>query len=376
MESFVCGFDVVGARRRLAEAKCPVQEIWWRKREAVVVQSEFEFSGRYSYVNSEDGDGDEEVNRASDETEPDNTEEEPAADSVDAAQKSFESAAESVKDQLQMGARNVKESVEDAAEEVSEAIETGTRNVRDATKDAVKSAEDVADAVVSDVKKSVEQVAEDINPFKREEDFINISSREGSTEELKRNLVLAALGTNRGFAATADQTSEIRSIISALENKNPTPVPNESDQLEGDWKLIYTNALDILALGVIPLVQLGQVYQNIKMLSDKIEVENLAILEPSSAPLLNRFGARTSLEVSVKATAEADGDNILNIKFENQKFTPQSLLGRDILGKLPPLELALRGVATGYIETSYLDEEMRIATSIGNNIFVLIRELD
>jgi len=112
------------------------------------------------------------------------------------------------------------------------------------------------------------------------------------------------------------------------------------------------------------------------MLSDKIEVENLAILEPSTAPVLNRFGARTSLEVSVKATAEADGDNILNIKFENQKFSPQSLLGRDVLGTFPPVELAMGGLAKGYIETSYLDEEMRIAKSIGNNIFVLIRERD
>uniref|UniRef100_A0A7S0G6A7 Plastid lipid-associated protein/fibrillin conserved domain-containing protein n=1 Tax=Rhodosorus marinus TaxID=101924 RepID=A0A7S0G6A7_9RHOD len=374
MECFVCGWDVVGGRKRLAEVKCPVPDIWVRKREAVVVRSDFDFSDRYSYLNRENGDGDEEENRSSSETEADSAEEEPAMDSVDVAQKKFELAAESVKDQLQTGAQNVKESVKDAAGEVAEAVETGTRNVRDATKDAVRSAEGVSDAVVSDVKKSVEQVFEDINPFRREEDFINLSPKEGSTEQLKRDLVLAALGTNRGFAATADQTYEIRSIISSLESKNPTPVPNESEKLEGDWKLIYTNALDILALGVIPLVQLGQVYQNIKMLSDKIEVENLAILEPSSAPVLNRFGARTSLEVSVKATAEVDGDNILNIKFENQKFSPQSLLGRDVLGKLPALELGLRGVAAGYIETSYLDEEMRIAKSIGNNIFVLIRE--
>ena len=38
---------------------------------------------------------------------------------------------------------------------------------------------------------------------------------------------------------------------------------DEGSIAAGEWRLLFTTALDVLAIGVNPLVEVGQIYQNI-----------------------------------------------------------------------------------------------------------------
>lgn len=53
-----------------------------------------------------------------------------------------------------------------------------------------------------------------------------------------------------------------------LQGQNPNVAPNQgfadgTSLLAGEWKLLFTSALDVLSLGLIPGVDVGQVFQNI-----------------------------------------------------------------------------------------------------------------
>lgn len=60
------------------------------------------------------------------------------------------------------------------------------------------------------------------------------------------------------------------------QNPNATPNDGFSDGtsiLSGEWKLIFTSALDVLSLGLLPGIDVGQVFQNIS--EDGTEVNHL-----------------------------------------------------------------------------------------------------
>ena len=52
---------------------------------------------------------------------------------------------------------------------------------------------------------------------------------------------------------------------------NPTPRPLEATEfLEGDWRLLYTTSRGILGIDRFPLLNLGQVYQSIRVAESKV----------------------------------------------------------------------------------------------------------
>lgn len=64
------------------------------------------------------------------------------------------------------------------------------------------------------------------------------------------------------------------------QNPNTTPNYGFSDGtsiLSGEWKLIFTSALDVLSLGLLPGIDVGQVFQNIS--EDGTEVNLLCLYD-------------------------------------------------------------------------------------------------
>lgn len=62
-------------------------------------------------------------------------------------------------------------------------------------------------------------------------------------------------------------------------NPNTTPNDGFSDGtsiLSGEWKLIFTSALDVLSLGLLPGIDVGQVFQNIS--EDGTEVNRFSCM--------------------------------------------------------------------------------------------------
>ena len=191
----------------------------------------------------------------------------------------------------------------------------------------------------------------------------------------KAELLEAIAGKNRGLLANEIDNVRVLSAIQQLEDDNPTRKPLEAkDLLNGDWRLLYTTSKGLLGLDRFPLFKLGQIYQCIRV--SEAKVYNIA--EIVGLPMLEGL-------VSVAASFEPVSDNRVNVMFERsivglQRFlsyqTPGKLIQQIESGKkFLPLDFKIdRGDQKGWLETTYLDEDMRIGRGNEGSVFVLTRE--
>jgi hypothetical protein len=191
----------------------------------------------------------------------------------------------------------------------------------------------------------------------------------------KSKLLEAIAGTNRGLLATERDKVKILTAISQLEDRNPTSKPIEAvNLLDGDWRLLYTTSRGILGIARFPLAQLGQVYQCIR--ASQAKLYNIA--EIVGVPFLEGI-------VSVAASFEPTSDRRVNVKFERSILGLQRLLGytspdrliQDIESgkKFVPLDFGIENrEQKGWLEITYLDEDLRIGRGNEGNVFVLSKE--
>jgi len=200
-------------------------------------------------------------------------------------------------DSYKSGVEQAASNVEGQVDEVASTVKGGAEKARQKFKEGVEDTKEKAEETMNEFQKRANRFKKKLksrltpdSQRKRSVDEVSDEIRDKSSDDLKQDLLVTMASTNRGFAATEGQTNRIFDIITVLESRNPTDEPVDSELLEGNWRLVYTNALDVLFLGALPLVQLGQVYQNIYSAGGYVEVENLATFEPSVAPVLNRLG--------------------------------------------------------------------------------------
>ncbi|XP_047331514.1 light-induced protein, chloroplastic-like, partial [Impatiens glandulifera] len=80
---------------------------------------------------------------------------------------------------------------------------------------------------------------------------------------LKKQLVDAFYGMDRGLKATSDIMVEVVELITQLEAKNPTPAPTDAlTLLNGKWILAYTS---------LPLVKVEEISETIDSLDFTIQ---------------------------------------------------------------------------------------------------------
>ena len=191
----------------------------------------------------------------------------------------------------------------------------------------------------------------------------------------KAELLEAIAGKNRGLLANEIDNVRVLSAIQQLEDTNPTPKPLEAkDLLNGDWRLLYTTSKGILGLDRFPLFKLGQIYQCIRV--SEAKVYNIA--EIVGLPMLEGL-------VSVAASFDPVSERRVNVVFERsivglQRFlsytSPAKLIQQIESGKkFLPIDFKIeRGEQKGWLETTYLDEDMRIGRGNEGNVFVLTKE--
>jgi hypothetical protein len=191
----------------------------------------------------------------------------------------------------------------------------------------------------------------------------------------KAELLEAIAGKNRGLLANEIDNARVLSAIQQLEDTNPTKKPLEAkDLLNGDWRLLYTTSKGILGLDRFPLFKLGQIYQCIRV--SEAKVYNIA--EIIGLPMLEGL-------VSVVASFDPVSDSRVNVIFERsiiglQRFlsytTPAKLIQQIESGKkFLPIDFKIdRGEQQGWLETTYLDRDMRIGRGNEGNVFVLTKE--
>lgn len=192
----------------------------------------------------------------------------------------------------------------------------------------------------------------------------------------KAELLGAIAGKNRGLLATEIENVTILSAIDKLENVNPTPNPLKAKELlEGNWRLLYTTSKGLLGLDRLPLLQMGQIYQCIYTAGAKI----YNIAEVVGLPWLEGL-------VAVAARFEPVSTSRVNVKFERyilglQRFvkyrSPQELIEQLEAGqKFPPLDFSITNRnQQGWLEITYLDEDLRIGRGNEGSVFVLTKDV-
>ena len=191
----------------------------------------------------------------------------------------------------------------------------------------------------------------------------------------KAELLEAIAGKNRGLLADEIDNVRVLSAIQQLEDINPTRKPLEAkDLLNGDWRLLYTTSKGILGLDRFPLFKMGQIYQCIRVSQAKI----YNVAEIVGLPMLEGL-------VSVAATFEPVSEQRVNVMFERSIVGLQRLLSYNTPAKLIqeiesgkkffPLDFKIdRGEQKGWLDTTYLDKDMRIGRGNEGSVFVLTKE--
>lgn len=199
-----------------------------------------------------------------------------------------------------------------------------------------------------------------------------------SSAELKQELYMLASLTDRGFIADGPTRTTLHNTIALLEQSESCTNPLEDERLLGKWELVYTNAFDIISLTLLaPAARITRIFQNVE---PNNELVNVIELEPPIGAILNlvdKSRTCTRLEVLAKGTRREDDVRKLDIRFERATVKQTSISfigGLDLPGLSIPF---FGGSPVGYVETTYLDDEMRVARSpspLGEDgIFVLRR---
>lgn len=190
----------------------------------------------------------------------------------------------------------------------------------------------------------------------------------------KTALLETIAGKNRGILTNEIEKQAILSAIAQLEDRNPTPHPVEAlDRLNGNWRLLYTTSQELLQIDRLPFLKLGQIYQYIQVNTAKI----YNIAEVSGLPYLEGL-------VSVAARFEPLSDRRVKVNFERGIFGLQRLLDyRSPNFFIQQLETGKKFAAIdfnitnreqkGWLDITYLDDDMRIGRGNEGNVFVLTK---
>lgn len=190
----------------------------------------------------------------------------------------------------------------------------------------------------------------------------------------KSKLLELIAGKNRGLLATESEQQAILAAVAQLEDLNPTPQPFAAlDLLDGNWRLLYTTSQELLRIDQIPLLKLGQIYQCIR--AQTATLYNIA--EVYGLPYLEGM-------VSVVAQFEPVSDVRVNVRFQRSILglqrlvdyrSPEHFIQQIESGKkFPAIDFQITArEQRGWLEITYLDQDLRIGRGNEGNVFVLTK---
>ncbi|MEO1429110.1 MAG: PAP/fibrillin family protein [Cyanobacteria bacterium J06632_19] len=190
----------------------------------------------------------------------------------------------------------------------------------------------------------------------------------------KTALLELITGKNLGTNATETDKQAIHSAIANLEDFNPTPSPLEaSDLLEGDWRLLYTTSSELLNLNRIPLTNLSQIYQCIRVKTRSVyniaEIHGLPFLE-GIVSVAAKFEPVSSKRVEVKFERSIIGlQRLIHYQYP-ANFIEEIAEGKKFLAIDFPIKSSQQ---QGWLDITYLDNDLRIGRGNQGSIFVLTK---
>ncbi|KAG2495036.1 hypothetical protein HYH03_006968 [Edaphochlamys debaryana] len=207
-----------------------------------------------------------------------------------------------------------------------------------------------------------------------------------STDSLKTAIVRAVSGTQRGKAATPEQRAAILPLLEALEARNTIKEPTNSPLLSGVWALLYQAPLDEKRAEVDrsgttegPFLASLQPVNNAAgggFVRTKANLQ-LIDLECNKAENLAEFtiagrwdGALNIIGTAARQPTPQGAPSTTRVDVVFQRFELR-------LGSGSVLRVPLDWVKPkGWIETTYLDSDLRIGRGDKGSIFVASRAKD
>ena len=182
----------------------------------------------------------------------------------------------------------------------------------------------------------------------------SVSKQSPAALNLKNEIRKLSKGTKNGITASESVRDEIDVKVKQLERLNPTKSNlNRSDQLNGEWRLVYTTNEGSSAGKLGPFV--GDVIQDID--TDTKMYQNYVNIGPNAL-----------IQGALDATRENIYNNSWQVNFKQIEF---KILGISLFKK--PLS------ATGIWRKTYLDSDFRILYAKGGkntqkeNIYILVK---
>jgi PAP_fibrillin len=240
----------------------------------------------------------------------------------------------------------------------------------------------------------------------------------------QHELIQLGASYDRGFGATFSAREKVHAVIRQLEQLNmeqqaastilfserrrdrrlvTAPTTNYSATLIGNWRMIWTTALDVLSLQASPFFITGAIYQvfeshaETNMVTNIIDfIPRIQTLAPSIIPntlIRAKVQTRACLPMSRRnggggggigknqpVSTIDDEPNRVGLIFESVSIQPVQVFGWDS-NTLPPMTLdlpKLPGVSTtsspGYFDVTYLDDDfLIIRQNAPGGLFCFIR---
>jgi hypothetical protein len=188
-----------------------------------------------------------------------------------------------------------------------------------------------------------------------------------ATDATREQLIRQLEGLNRGvFGVQSDKQKSIHDSIALLEAANPTREPTRAAaKLDGTWRLLYST-IRILGskrsrLGLREFVQIGEMYQDIDM-STKTAVNRVEFNVSGFAMMRGCL--------TITAEFEAQSPSKVDVRFRSATLQPEQL--EKLFQKNYELLLEIFN-PEGWLNITYLDDQLRVGRDDDGHIFVLER---
>ncbi|MEN9223738.1 MAG: PAP/fibrillin family protein [Thermostichus sp. BF3_bins_97] len=184
--------------------------------------------------------------------------------------------------------------------------------------------------------------------------------------------------TDRGRKVPPEREPEILAQIAALEARNPTPSPISAPEwLEGNWLTLFTTSADLLRLAnSLPILTTGEIYQCIRAKTGQV----FNVAEVQGSGWLKAWVPQGIFAVS--ARFKPASERRVQVRFERFVLGSQAVMNYEIESflyllehapeRIPALKIDIRRrEQTGWLDITYLDEDLRIGRGSEGSLFVL-----